>query len=125
LWRVCKATKSPDAALGLISLITFRRSLFPLRVGAFRSIQTGKIAWEYPQIGSGGTWGGLLATAGGIVFFCDDGGAFAALDAASGNPLWQFNAGVSWHASPITYAVDGKQYVSIAAGSNILTFALP
>lgn len=88
-------------------------------------IQTGKVAWEYPQIGAGNTWGGMLTTAGGVVLFCDDSGAFAALDAITGKALWHFNANVAWHASPMTYAVDGKQYVSIAAGSNILTFALP
>jgi alcohol dehydrogenase (cytochrome c) len=60
-----------------------------------------------------------------VVLFCDDSGAFAALDAATGKVLWHFNANVAWHASPMTYAVEGKQYVSIAAGSNILTFALP
>lgn len=87
-------------------------------------VETSRIVWEYPQIGQGSTWGGLLTTAGGLVFFCDDGGAFAALDARSGKPLWHFNAGVASHASPMTYAVDGRQYVSIAAGSDIITFAL-
>jgi len=88
-------------------------------------IQTGKIVWEYPQIGPGNTWGGVLSTAGGLLFFCDDSGAFAAVEAKTGKPLWHFNTSQSWHASPMTYVVDGKQFVAVAAGSNILAFALP
>ncbi len=88
-------------------------------------IQTGKIAWELPQIGGeGGTWGGVLGTAGGLVFFCDDSGAFAAADAKTGKLLWHFHTNQSWHASPMTYLVGGKQYIAVAAGSNILTFAV-
>ncbi len=88
-------------------------------------IQTGKIAWEIPQIGTGGSWGGLISTAGGLVFYCDDSGAFAAIDARNGKPLWNFHTNQSWHASPMTYMVDGKQYMAVAAGSNIIAFALP
>jgi alcohol dehydrogenase (cytochrome c) len=86
--------------------------------------QTGKIAWEIPQDGPGGTWGGLLATASGLVFFCEDGGGFAAADAKNGELLWHFQVNQSWHASPMTYSVDGSQYVAIAAGSQILVFGL-
>jgi alcohol dehydrogenase (cytochrome c) len=88
-------------------------------------VQTGKIAWEFPQVGTGGSWGGILSTAGGLVFFCDDSGAFAAVDAKSGKPLWHFHTNQSWHASPMTYLVDGKQYVEVAAGSTVIAFALP
>lgn len=88
-------------------------------------LQTGKVRWEVKQIGDGGGWGGLLSTAGGLVFYCDDSGAFAALDAASGKPLWSFHTGQTWRASPMTYAVDGKQYLAVAAGSNVIAFALP
>ena len=88
-------------------------------------IQTGKIAWEIPQIGGGSTWGGLISTAGGLVFYCDDSGAFAAIDSRTGKPLWNFHTNQSWHASPMTYTVDGKQYMAVAAGSNIIAFALP
>jgi PQQ-dependent dehydrogenase (methanol/ethanol family) len=90
-------------------------------------IQTGKIVWEIPQIGGtgGGGWGGVLSTAGGLIFFCDDSGAFAAADAKTGKLLWHFNTNQAWHASPMTYAVDGKQYVAVAAGSNVISFALP
>jgi len=88
-------------------------------------IQSGKIAWEYPQIGRDYGLSGVLTTAGGLVFFGDDSGAFAAVDAGSGSPLWHFHTNESWHASPMTYAVDGKQYVAVASGPNIIAFALP
>ena len=87
-------------------------------------IQTGRIAWELPQEGPANTWGGVLSTAGGIVFFGHDGGAFAAADARTGRLVWQFDANQNWRASPMTYSVDGVQYVAIAGGPNILVFAL-
>jgi alcohol dehydrogenase (cytochrome c) len=86
-------------------------------------LQTGKIAWEFP-IGTGG-WGGVLSTAGGLVFVCDDSGAFAAVDAGTGKALWHFHTNQLWHASPMTYMVDGKQYVAVAAGANVIAFAVP
>jgi alcohol dehydrogenase (cytochrome c) len=85
-------------------------------------IQTGKIVWETPAGGSG--WGGVLSTAGGLVFFCDETGTFAAADAKSGKPLWHFDLNQPWHASPMTYEVDGRQYIAVAAGSNFIAFAL-
>ncbi|HLX43796.1 MAG TPA: PQQ-binding-like beta-propeller repeat protein [Bryobacteraceae bacterium] len=96
-------------------------------------IETGKRVWEVPQIGTADSWGGVLSTAGGVVFFGEDSGAFAAVDAKTGHPLWhiQTNAsaelgdGHSWRASPMTYMAGGKQYVAVAAGPNILCFGLP
>jgi alcohol dehydrogenase (cytochrome c) len=89
------------------------------------SVADGKIAWRYPQVGRGGSWGGTLTTAGGLVFFGDDADSFEAVDAQTGNPLWHFNTGQRFVASPMTYAVDGIQYVAIAAQSDIFAFALP
>jgi alcohol dehydrogenase (cytochrome c) len=86
--------------------------------------QTGKIAWEYEQTGAGETWGGLLATAGGLIFFGDDDGSFGALDAKSGKRLWHFPLNARWHASPMTYAIDGRQYVAVAMNDSIIAFAL-
>jgi alcohol dehydrogenase (cytochrome c) len=88
-------------------------------------LETGKIAWEIPQTGNGQSWGGVLSTAGGVVFFCEDSGAFAAADARSGKLLWHFQTSDLWKASPMTYMAGGKQYVAVAAGSHILAFALP
>ncbi len=88
-------------------------------------IRTGKIAWELPEPGPGTTRGGVLATAGGVVFFCADSDAFMAADSATGKPLWHFQANHFWRASPMTYVFDNKQYVAVASGPNIIAFALP
>ena len=88
-------------------------------------IRTGKIAWELPQFGAVDSWGGVLATAGDVVFFCDDSGAFAAADARSGKRLWSFQTSQVWKASPMTYMFDHQQFVAVASGPNILAFALP
>ncbi len=85
----------------------------------------GKKVWQYPQVGRGNSWGGTLTTAGGLVFFCDDANSLEAVDAENGHALWYFNTGQSFFASPMTYAVDGAQYVAISAGSDVFSFALP
>jgi len=84
----------------------------------------GKKVWQYPQVGRGNSWGGTLTTAGGLVFFADDAESFEAVDAETGRPLWHFNTGQPFSASPMTYAVDGVQYVAISAGSDVFSFAL-
>jgi alcohol dehydrogenase (cytochrome c) len=84
-----------------------------------------KPKWAYPQVGSGQSSGGTMTTAGGLVFFGDDSQSFEAVDATTGNALWHFNTGQDIHASPMSYAVNGDQYVSIAAGSNVFSFGLP
>lgn len=88
-------------------------------------LQTGRIVWQYPQIGPANSWGGALSTAGGLVFFGDDSGAFAAVEAKTGRSLWRFHTNESWKASPMTYTAAGKQYVAVAAGGNIIAFGLP
>ena len=82
-------------------------------------------AWSYAQSGGGHGSGGVMATAGGLLFFGDTAQSFEAAEAKSGKALWHFTLGQSIHASPMTYAVNGKQYVAIAAGSDIFSFALP
>jgi len=89
------------------------------------SVSDGKEVWRYPQAGRGNSWGGTLTTAGGLVFFADDTDSFEAVDAETGNALWHFNTGQSFSASPMTFAVDGVQYVTISAGSDVFSFALP
>jgi alcohol dehydrogenase (cytochrome c) len=66
-----------------------------------------------------------MATAGGLVFLGDDAGSFEAVDAQSGKALWHFNTRQDISASPMSYAVAGKQYVAIAEGSDVFSFALP
>jgi len=89
------------------------------------SVADGKTVWRYPQAGDGNSWGGTLTTAGGLVFFADDAGSLEAVDATTGHALWHFNTGQRISASPMTYAVDGIQYVAISAGSDVFIFSLP
>jgi alcohol dehydrogenase (cytochrome c) len=86
---------------------------------------TGKTVWSYPQQGSGRSWGGTLTTAGGLLFFGDDSESFEAVDASTGRALWHFNMGQMMRASPMSYAVDGVQYVVVGAGSDVFSFSLP
>ena len=95
------------------------------RVLTAYNLETGSFAWKYPQTGRGHSSGGTMSTAGGLVFFGDDAGSFEAVDAQSGKPLWHFNTGQDISASPMSYSVAGKQYVAIAAGSDVFSFALP
>jgi len=89
------------------------------------SVPEGKLVWRYPQVGQGDSWGGTLTTAGGLVFLGDDAGALEAVEAGTGRALWHFSTGQAMRASPMSYAVDGVQYVAIAVGSDVFTFALP
>ncbi len=78
---------------------------------------TGKIRWQVktpqPMIG------GILATAGGLVFAGEGNGRFRAYDLRNGKVLWTFNAGAGVNAPPSSYSVDGKQYVVVGAGGNV------
>jgi alcohol dehydrogenase (cytochrome c) len=66
-----------------------------------------------------------MTTAGGLVFFGDDAQSFEAVDARTGKPLWHFNTGQDFTGSPMSYSVNHKQYVAVAAGSDIFSFAVP
>jgi PQQ-dependent dehydrogenase (methanol/ethanol family) len=89
-------------------------------------IETGKAMWKIDMPGPvQSNYSGVLSTAGGLVFFGESSGAFAAVDAATGKYLWHFETNHAIKASPMTYEVDGRQYVAIASGANILSFALP
>jgi alcohol dehydrogenase (cytochrome c) len=89
------------------------------------NINTAKPVWELPETDMAGGWGGTLATAGGLVFFCEEGGAFAAADASTGKVLWSFETGQSWKSSPMAYMFDGKEYVATVAGGIVIAYALP
>jgi alcohol dehydrogenase (cytochrome c) len=96
----------------------------PSYVSAVRALrpEDGELAWEYrvePKSTSG-----LLSTAGNLVFGGAAKGNFFALNAKTGNELWRLDLGARIHAAPITYTVDGRQYVTIAAGSALFTFGL-
>ena len=71
------------------------------------------------------SWGGTLATASGLVIVAEDGGALMAVDASSGQPLWSLPTNQTWRASPMTYLFDGRQFIAIASGPNIIAVALP
>ena len=88
-------------------------------------LDSGRIAWEIPQIGNSNNYAGTLSTAGGVVFYGQASGEFAAVDAKSGAHLWHFETQETWKSSPMTYTVNGRQYVAITSGANVLAFALP
>jgi PQQ-dependent dehydrogenase (methanol/ethanol family) len=97
------------------------------------NLDTGKVAWgvKTPQP----LIGGVLATGGELVFNGEANGWFKAFDARSGKELWKYNAGAGVNAPPVSYMVNGKQYVAVAAGGNnqidakrgnsVFVFALP
>ena len=97
------------------------------------NIDTGKMAWKFdteqPLIG------GVLATAGNLVFNGEGNGLFRAFDARDGKKLWEYQCGAGVNAPAVSYSVGGKQYVAVAAGGNtqldfkrgntVIVFALP
>lgn len=96
----------------------------PMRVLKAIDIATGAIRWELPQPGPANSWGGTLATATGLVFFGEEGGAFMAADAVTGKPVWKFDTNQGWRASPMTYTFDGREYIAVAAGGTVIAFGL-
>ncbi len=88
-------------------------------------LDTGRIVWEAPQTGNSNNYAGTLSTAGGVVFYGQASGEFAAVDARTGAHLWHFETQETWKSSPMTYTLNGRQYVAIASGANVLAFALP
>jgi alcohol dehydrogenase (cytochrome c) len=83
---------------------------------------TAQIQWRFDMVTTPSA--GLLATAGGLVFTGDKEGYLMAFDDRTGKVLWKFETGAPIVAPPISYAVDGKQHIAVAAGGSILTFAL-
>ncbi len=94
--------------------------------GALRALDptTGEKKWEYKFFSAPWT-AGTLATAGNLVFAGDNEGYLMAFDAAKGKLLWRFQTGANIYASPIMYALNGKQYLAQASGSSLYVFALP
>ena len=93
--------------------------------GAVRAldVDTGAAVWDFKLPTP--PWGGVLSTAGGLVFGGSNEGNVFALDAKTGAPLWQFQAGGAMRANPMSYSVEGRQHIAVAAGRAFIAFALP
>jgi len=92
--------------------------------GAVKAIDptTGTVKWEFKEQTSSNS--AILTTASGLVFAGTRDGYFYVLDATTGKPLWNFQTGGAIAGGPVTFLVEGKQYVAIAAGTGLITFAL-
>ncbi|HTS66317.1 MAG TPA: PQQ-binding-like beta-propeller repeat protein [Candidatus Acidoferrales bacterium] len=96
----------------------------PARILRAIDIRTGKTAWELPQPGPADSWGGTLTTITGLVIFGEEGGSLMAADAGTGKVLWSFPTNQLWKASPMTYSMDGRQYIAVASGPNVIAFGV-
>lgn len=85
---------------------------------------TGTIKWQFP-VSRGSLAAGVLATAGGVLFSSTQEGALMALEAKTGTLLWRMQTGGTISSSPISYAIDGKQFVAVSAGGVLYSLALP
>jgi alcohol dehydrogenase (cytochrome c) len=85
--------------------------------------KTGKIAWRHRYPAGNGGGGGILTTAGKLVFAGDAGGSIVAHDAATGTPLWHSRIGGVTN-PPVTYRLDGHQYLLVASGDTLYAFTL-
>jgi alcohol dehydrogenase (cytochrome c) len=86
--------------------------------------ESGKTVWDF-KLDQGSLNNGVMATAGGVLFAATREGSLLALDAKTGKYLWRFQGAAAMAASPMSYAVDGKQFIAVASGGGILSFALP
>jgi alcohol dehydrogenase (cytochrome c) len=84
--------------------------------------ETGEQRWEFRLLSP--PWAGVLSTGGGLVFGGSNEGVFFALDARGGKSLWDFQTGGPIVANPISFTVDGKQCVAIAADRVLYVFGL-
>ncbi len=92
---------------------------------AMRAIDplTGAVKWEFKYFTP--SMAGTLSTESGLVFGGDMDGNLMAFDARSGKNLWHFQTGAPLYSAPITYMLDGRQYVLMPAGTTLFAFALP
>lgn len=84
---------------------------------------TGETKWDFRY--QHAPWAGTLSTSGSLVFAGDEDGYLMAFDAQNGKNLWKMNTGSRLVTAPITYMVDGRQYLTMPSGAAVLTFALP
>jgi alcohol dehydrogenase (cytochrome c) len=92
------------------------KPIFEDHIGALKAIDpdTGEIKWEYHN--DAPLWGGVMTTAGGLVFLGTPEGAFKALDDETGEELWSFQTGSGIVGQPITWEQDGEQFVTVVSG---------
>ena len=86
--------------------------------------RTGKVVWNH-EIGDGESIAGILTTAGRLLFTADNSGNLLVLNPANGETLWHLNMGGALQASPMTYQLDGRQYVILPVDNVLYAFALP
>jgi alcohol dehydrogenase (cytochrome c) len=86
--------------------------------------QTGKIRWSH-EVGPDGSGAGVLTTDSGVTFTGDAFGNVLALETSNGNTLWHAGTGAGMQSSPITYLLDGRQYVITSSGGVLFAWALP
>jgi alcohol dehydrogenase (cytochrome c) len=93
--------------------------------GVLRALDavTGALKWKFDAFSAPSA--GVLSTAGGLVFSGNREGHFFALDAETGRLLWRFQTGGNIAANPISFEIDGRQHIAIAAGHGLFVFALP
>ncbi len=85
---------------------------------------TGKVKWSHKWEGPGGPRSGVLSTGGNLVFAADPQNNFIALNATTGEPLWHANLGQGISNGPITFALDGRQFVVVGAGDLLYSFVM-
>ena len=86
--------------------------------------QTGKFKWTH-ELGEGGASAGVLTTDSGLLFTGDSNGNILALDTVDGKTEWHAGTGAPIPSSPITYELDGRQYVVTGSGGVLFAWALP
>jgi len=113
IWNEPIAYKKGAAYLGAGFTI---KPLYEDYIGALRAVNpnTGKIVWEAKN--NAPLWGGVLTTAGNLVFTGTPEGYLKAFDAKSGKELWKFQTGSGIVSSPITWETNGEQYIAVASG---------
>ena len=119
--RMMATTEGNDIGATLYSLaLRFQITPGTDQVGTVQAIsaETGEIGWRYEQRASTTS---LVATGGGLIFGGDVNGRFRALDHETGAVSWEINLGSSVTGFPITYAVDGRQYVAVSTGTSLNT----
>jgi alcohol dehydrogenase (cytochrome c) len=123
--------QSPEFHLGRsYSGSSYQRTANVTVTVAIRALDviTGDLRWDLTLASGGdnvrGEMGGMLSTDGGLVFGAYA-GKFFALDADTGKRIWDTPLGAIIHAPPVTYQIDGVQYISLVAGRSVFTFALP